>query len=122
MSTRLEIDATINQHLAAIVSADGHSGVYPHWYLQFNYERRRGDGRGSNQEALNCQLVRGFLVAVPKHEEQLRASGIMQVLEDGELGEQRKLDTLRVKKLGLMQDRLTGKVPVRVDETQMESA
>lgn len=61
----LEMDSTINQNFAAVVPKED---VLPHflfYQLDTLYEALRNWSQGSNQLALNCQLVAEFPVWVP---------------------------------------------------------
>ncbi len=70
-SAILDIEATINQNVAAIVVE--HNCVLPYyiWYwLQMNYAKNREKGSGSGPQALNCQRVRELDFFVPNLKEQ----------------------------------------------------
>lgn len=70
-SAILNIDAAINQNIAAIQL--GHGRVNPEylWYwFQYQYESNRNYGSGSGPQALNCQRVRELpFVLAPKAEQ-----------------------------------------------------
>ena len=57
----MEIDASVNQNFACITPRDVDSR-YLFFALDFSYERLRRSAHGSNQEALNCELVSDFPV------------------------------------------------------------
>ena len=115
MSARLDIDATINQNLAALIPNSEHSSVFIHQFLCHNYNRLRGDGRGSNQGALNCQIIRAFEISCPHLNEQTRIANALVAHENLEYNEMKRLRKLCEQKSGLMRDLLTGKVSVNVD-------
>ena len=112
MSARLELEATINQNLAAIVPRNHLRGVYLHLFLVHHYEALRGGGRGSNQDALNCDLIRHFCVAVPPPQEQVRIEQILLAIEARIDGEAATTDKLSLLKIGLMKDLLSGRIQV----------
>jgi type I restriction enzyme S subunit len=53
MSARLEISACINQNLAYVSPGPLLDSRFLHQFLHHNYAALRGQGRGSNQDALN---------------------------------------------------------------------
>ena len=78
-SAILNIEATINQNVAAIVVE--HNCVLPYyiWYwLQMNYAKNREKGSGSGPQALNCQRVRELDFFVPNLREQKEVVNILR--------------------------------------------
>ncbi len=71
MSAFLAIDACINQNLAAIVPRSELDGRFLHYCLTAFYEPIREIGRGSNQEALNSEIVRRLRLPIPPLSDQL---------------------------------------------------
>ncbi|MGB2772308.1 MAG: restriction endonuclease subunit S, partial [Anaerolineae bacterium] len=117
MSARLEIEACINQNLAAIVPRHGLDGRFLHLMLTAFYKPIRGGGRGGNQEALNCEIIATLRLPVPPLSEQVftadylerRLSGLHKVLQ----GAQREIALLREYRTRLIADVVTGKLDVR---------
>jgi type I restriction enzyme S subunit len=123
MVAKLSIESTINQNLAAIVPLKGYSGDFIHQYLFKEYNRLRNVGRGSNQGALNCQIVRGFKIIIPKqYKEQEIISKTLLVIDERIKKEKILINKLQKQKSGLMQDLLTGKVEVTVQEKEVVHA
>ena len=114
MAARLCISATINQNLAGIVPGKRISGKFLHLFLSYSYEALRRGGRGSNQDALNTQLVSSFQVAVPEIQEQRTIERLFSSFEDRVNDERRELEKFRSLKQGLMDDLLTGRARVGV--------
>lgn len=84
-SAILNIEATINQNIAAIVV--DHGCVLPHyiWYwFQMNYAKNREKGAGSGPQALNCQRVRELDFFVPNLDEQTEIITLLQKILDRE--------------------------------------
>ena len=102
MAARMEISAAINQNLAGIVPTSRLYGPYLHHYLVYRYDELRGGGRGSNQDALNTQIVSAFRVPVPKLDEQVRAAAALDAL-DGQIEDAEAV----VRKLSLIKRGLT---------------
>lgn len=70
-SAILNIEATTNQNIAAIVIEHGQINSKFLWYwLQKQYKRNREKGVGSGPQALNCQRVRELDFIIPPLEEQ----------------------------------------------------
>ena len=65
MAAILEVEATINQNLAYIRPCRRVDSEYLLAYLQHNYMHLRNSGRGSNQDALNCQILKQFPLPLP---------------------------------------------------------
>lgn len=76
-SARLKISATINQNMAAIVPRAPLSAAYLHFSLVQAYKDIREFGRGGQQDALNCELVRSIRIALPPRVEQDRIAGFL---------------------------------------------
>lgn len=78
-SAILNIEATINQNVAAIVVDSKCVLPYYIWYwLQMNYAKNREKGSGSGLQALNCQRVRELDFFVPNLEEQTEVVNILK--------------------------------------------
>ena len=70
-SSILQIDATINQNIAAIIIAHGLvSSEFLYRWFQLQYEATRERGSGSGPQALNCQRVRELPFVLPPLPEQ----------------------------------------------------
>jgi type I restriction enzyme S subunit len=70
-SAILQIDATINQNIAAIIIAHGLVSSEFLWrWFQLQYEATRERGSGSGPQALNCQRVRELPFVLPPLREQ----------------------------------------------------
>jgi type I restriction enzyme S subunit len=116
MSAFLDIDACINQNLAAIVPRQGLDGHFLHYVLTSFYKPIREYARGGNQEALNCEIISSLRVPFPTTEER---NAIVRHLDQA-LGEtllakqnaQREIDLLREYRTRLIADVVTGKLDV----------
>lgn len=79
-SAILNIPATTNQNVAAIIIDENHIKSKFLWYwLQMNYAKNREKGGGSGPQALNCQRVRELDFTVPSIAEQTE---IVRILDD----------------------------------------
>ncbi len=71
---------------------------------------------GMAQQHFNAGEMRQLLVALPNPDEQSRIRRKIKSITDKLTAERAQLQKLRQQKLGLMQDLLTGKVPVKVGD------
>jgi len=84
-SSILEISATINQNIAAIII--DHGQIVPNylWYwFQKEYRKNREKGSGTGPQALNCQRVRELNIVVPPLAEQQEIVRILDSLFEKE--------------------------------------
>jgi|APLak6261663543_1056040.scaffolds.fasta_scaffold05135_2 type I restriction enzyme S subunit len=76
----------------------------------------------TSQPALGIEKVRNLLIPVPTEEETILIANTLASSNAKLLTEQVFLGKLKHQKLGLMQDLLTGKMPVKIDEPDQEFA
>jgi type I restriction enzyme S subunit len=76
----------------------------------------------SGLNTINRKMLGRLPVLVPPTDEQIRIERAITVTKHRIEGEKQMLDKLHRQKLGLMQDLLTGKVPVTVDAAHSEAA
>ena len=98
MSAFLAIDACINQNMAALSPSAKIEGLYLYGVLRAGYETLRNTGRGGQQDALNCQIIRDHKIPLPPLAEQV---AIVRRLE----ANSRRVSRLR-EKLAEQQSRL----------------
>lgn len=75
-AAKLEIDAAINQNFACVTPKK----IDPNFLFyafSFSYKRLRDISQGTNQLALNCELVGNFKIPYPEIEKQEEASKIL---------------------------------------------
>ena len=90
-SAILQIPATTNQNVAAIIIDSHHIESKYLWYwLQMNYAKNREIGGGSGPQALNCQRVRELDFKLPSIAEQAE---IVRILDDLLAKEQQTKET-----------------------------
>jgi type I restriction enzyme S subunit len=115
-SALLNIEATINQNVAGIEPSQSLDSIYLHNFLIFSYSEIRNCGKGSNQEALNCELVRSFKMTIPPLEEQKEISEYIesasQKIETAIGLKQQEIVKLKEYKSSLINGVVTGKVRV----------
>lgn len=94
-SAVLNIPATTNQNVAAIII--DHGFIVPHflWYwLQKEYTKNREKGNGTGPQALNCQRVRELDIVIPPFEEQQEIVRILDSLLEKEQHAEDKLEPI----------------------------
>ena len=116
----LEIEATINQHIAYITPTSAFVAPdYLQMYLTAAYPelRRISDDSGSTKGALTCEDIKRFRIVVPPIEEQQRlVNTVRQELVNVEAMTeriQREIALLREYRTRLIADVVTGKLDVR---------
>ncbi len=115
-SARLAIDAAINQNVAGIIPSDKLLSEFLHQYLIQAYDEVRNQGQGSNQEALNCQILSAFKIAFPPVVEQQdivdfiagQSEGINKAIELQLL----QIEKLKEYKTTLINSAVTGKIKI----------
>ncbi len=116
-SALLKIPAAINQNVAGIIPNRKLSSEFLHLYLTQAYEQIRNYGKGSNQEALNCQLVAAIKITVPPVSEQKRINDYIAAQSE-RFGSaicraEDSIQALREYRATLIDSAVTGKIDVR---------
>ena len=114
MSARLGIEAAINQNFAAVFGAKKDFGLdFLFVWAKQNYSGIRALGQGSNQDALNCELVEGMRVPKPTVAEQRVISAMANCFEDTLERARTERKNLHSLKSSASDALLTGRVRVR---------
>ena len=114
MSARLGIEAAINQNFAAVFGAKKDFGLdFLFVWAKRNYSGVRALGQGSNQDALNCELVEGMRVPKPTVAEQRVISTMANCFEDTLKRARTERNSLHSLKSSASDALLTGRVRVR---------
>ena len=115
MSARLGIEAAINQNFAAVFGAKKDLGLDFFFVLaKQNYSSIRALGQGSNQDALNCELIEGMRVPKPTVAEQRVISAMANRFEDALERARTERNSLHLVKSSASDALLTGHVRVSV--------
>lgn len=107
--------ALVNYHIIRV--AVDHAKCHPTYlYSLFNSEAAKSQvdqskGRGT-REGINSEQIASLRFALPKPAEQVEAVARMRSLDESIANESAILEKLRVEKIGLMDDLLTGRVRV----------
>lgn len=124
MSALLEIEASINQNLAAIIPSNSLDSEYVLYIFQSMYEYLREFGRGGNQAALNCEILSALSVPLPPLSEQIHIASFI-THETAKIDEltteaKRAITFLQERRTALISAAVTGKIDVRGVELQPE--
>ena len=111
----LAIEACINQNFAYVIPNGKVSSWYLFYILEHQYAALRGSGRGSNQDALNCRIVKDYKIPLPSLDEQGEIADVLSALDRRLEVEQRVLESLGHEKAALMSVLLTGELRVTPD-------
>ena len=115
-SAQLNIDATINQNVAGIIPGGKLDSDFLHLFLINSYLEIRSLAQGSNQEALNANLVSSFKILIPTLEEQknivLYANKELKKVDSVIEIQINQIDTLKEYKTTLINSAVTGKIKV----------
>jgi type I restriction enzyme, S subunit len=112
----LDIEACINQNMAAIEPNQKLNSEFLHRYLIQAYQQIRDYGKGANQEALNCDLIKSFKIVIPPINEQLEIVNHLKFIESevAQLVEAslKELDRLSEYRSVIIANVVTGKIRV----------
>jgi len=111
--------ANVNQHVCAIRLPDPsrEDAILLSSILASNIGQSQIDlfNAGGNREGLNYEQLRSFIIPWPSQKERRRIALVIDSQNARIRVEEEYLDKLKRLKNGLMQDLLTGRVPVKVD-------
>jgi type I restriction enzyme, S subunit len=92
------------------------------WLMQQAVVRRHievhATGTSGTMKNISQPSIRSAAIMLPSITEQTQIASRIQAIEQRIRSERRTQDKLRTQKIGLMQDLLTGKVPVKADEPE----
>ena len=111
---RLAIEACINQNFAYVIPRDV-SSWFLFYVLEHQYDALRNSGRGSNQDALNCKIIKEFKVPLPSPDEQKKIAETLRALDRRLNFERHNVKSLGHVKSALMSVLLTGELCVTPD-------
>jgi len=97
----LQIDSAVNQNFAAVIPGDGVLASFLFYQLDALYGALRSWSQGSNQLALNCQLVSEFPIWVPSKAQQREISDVLDRVDQA-----RAVLATRARAANAVQDRL----------------
>jgi type I restriction enzyme S subunit len=118
LSARLDIRATINQNVAAIIPRFNQvDSDFLHFMLQHLYIPIREFGRGGQQAALNCEIVETIRIPLPPVNEQKKIAmylnETLSALKQLSRMATQAIDLLNERRSALISAVVTGKIDVR---------
>lgn len=105
----LDIESCINQNFAYIKPFECVNSWFLFYYLEYQYLKIRGEGRGGNQDAINCQIVKEYTVSLPPLSEQRAIATVLSTWDKGIDKLQQLMTAKQKRNKALMQQLLTGK-------------
>jgi len=116
-SAMLRIEAAINQNMAAVIPNARLKAAYLHFVFQSVYEYLREWGRGGQQAALNCEILRSVRIPVPPIDEQssieVQLQTRLQAYDTLTAEAERAIVLLQERRTALISAAVTGKIDVR---------
>lgn len=113
----LKIEATINQNLAAICTGSKLHPVFLLFVFRAAYEWIREAGRGSNQAAMNCEIIAEFRLGVPGIQEQMAIVSMLSAMNDRIdfliSKTQHSIDLLKERRSAFITAAVTGQIDLR---------
>jgi len=113
----LKIEAAINQNLAAICPSPKLRPLFLLYVFRAAYEWIREAGRGSNQAAMNCEIIREFRFGIPSIDEQdqiiSKLSAINYRIDLLTTKTQHSIDLLKERRSALITAAVTGQIDLR---------
>lgn len=117
MCALLDIDACINQNLAAIVPGKEIYNKFLFYMLTGSYRAIRDTGRGGNQAAMNCEIVSMIRIPLPPFDEQKlivdHLDRELRIVREAQEKARAEIVLLREFRTRLITDVVTGKLDVR---------
>ena len=117
LSASLEIEASINQNLAAIIPTNNLVSDYLLYIFQSAYDYLREYGRGGNQAALNCEILAALKIPLPPRDDQSLICNYLKVRSEEfdtlTAETQRAIDLLQERRIALISAAVTGQIDVR---------
>jgi type I restriction enzyme S subunit len=116
MSATMALSSCINQNVAGVTPRPAIDGRFLHHVLVAAYQPLREFGRGGQQEALNCEILKAFRLPLPPLDEQRRIATLLD--EDRERSTtlsgliEQHIDKLREYRQALITAAVTGKIDV----------
>jgi type I restriction enzyme, S subunit len=115
-------EANINQHIARVrILSNKLNPYFICYFINSDFMRKKFDliRTGLAYPQLSLKQIQEIIVPIPPRQEQDKIVKIVQSLDKKNKCENKKLNHLKTIKRGLMQDLLTGKVRVKVDDEVM---
>jgi type I restriction enzyme S subunit len=120
----LKIDAAINQNLAAVCCGPRLFPMFLLYVFGAAYDWIRESGRGSNQAALNCEILSAVRIALPPLAEQQaivdHVSSMVERIERLVARTEDSVALLKERRAALITAAVTGQIDLRADQPALE--
>lgn len=104
------VELSTNQSIAGILPSDRYDSDFLYYNLDARYDELRGESAGDGgRGGLNLTIINNLDVLMPPIEEQKAISGVLSDADDEITALERRLESARAIKQGMMQELLTGR-------------
>lgn len=104
------IELTTNQSIAGILPSSEHDSDFLYYNLDTRYEELRGESTGDGgRGGLNLTIIKNLELVLPELEEQRAIAAVLSDTDDELVALQRRLESARAIKQGMMQQLLTSR-------------
>ncbi|MDL0039213.1 restriction endonuclease subunit S [Enterobacter hormaechei] len=111
------ISLCTNQSIAAIFPSDSHSAEYLYYNLDSRYEELRSLSTGDGgRGGLNLKIIRSLLIPFPNLHEQIAIATVLSDMDAELTTLEQKLAKVRDIKQGMMQQLLTGRIRLPLEQ------
>lgn len=112
-----EVELSTNQSIAGILPSEDHDPNYLYYNLDFRYsELRRGSTGDGGRGGLNLTIIKAINVPMPRIEEQRAIAQVLQGVDQEIAALERCLAKAREIKTGMMQELLSGRTRLPIEE------
>lgn len=103
-------ELSTNQSIAGILPSDRYDSDFLYYNLDARYDELRGESAGDGgRGGLNLTIINNLDVLMPPIEEQKAISGVLSDADDEITALERRLESARATKQGMMQELLSGR-------------
>ncbi|MFF8186016.1 restriction endonuclease subunit S [Microbacterium sp. NPDC016588] len=104
------IQLTTNQSIAGILPSPTHDPDFLYYNLDTRYEELRGESTGDGgRGGLNLTIIKNLELVMPELDEQKAISAVLSDADDELVALERRLESARAVKQGMMQELLSGR-------------
>jgi type I restriction enzyme S subunit len=114
------VEMSSSQAILGIRAKEKLDFEYLYFFLSSLKEEIKLQGQQGTQSNLNAGMVKNFKILLPSIPEQQKIAAVLSAADNEIQIHQHELAALKLQKKGLMQQLLTGKVRVKVQEKELE--
>ncbi|MGH8522694.1 MAG: restriction endonuclease subunit S, partial [Gammaproteobacteria bacterium] len=110
------VELTTNQSIAAILPSPEHASDFLYYNLDTRYDELRGESAGDGgRGGLNLTIIKKLEVLLPPLDEQVTIASVLGDADDELEALERRLESARAIKIGMMQELLSGRIRLPVE-------